>query len=541
VRRSITLSSQRVIALGRLLLALLFLLLTWLDAYKVPDYPTNNFVIFGVYALFAAVLAGLTWNNWWLDSQLAGLSHTIDIALFTLLVSLTKGDNNPFFTFSIFIFLSAALRWGWRATALTAALLSLLFILAGLFPASAHLQFRFTDYMAGAGQLIILSLIIIWFGANQWRIGDPEIEVEARPTSLKRESLERGLRAAMRNAHASAGALVWTSRRTGRATSVVVRKGEASFSEERLRPHSERTAFPFLYDLAANRALMREPNGNLRALGAEELIPVDDRSGFQLVEGLAIPIATERGDGLLYLERVRGLSTDHLEFSRQISASVATLIQRQALMRAAEESAESRSRLAIARDLHDSVVQFLAGAAFRLEAVKRSQATGRDLTAELDELKELMLQEQGELRSFITALRSGTQMELIDLAKDLQLLANRLSRQWDIQCTFSAQPGEMAVPTRLMLDAQQLVREAVANAVRHAGAKNISIRLAGGAEEVRLDLINDGSAYPRSVGGQRMPQSLKERVEAAGGAMELSRGMGVTKVSISLPTMGKAA
>jgi signal transduction histidine kinase len=32
-----------------------------------------------------------------------------------------------------------------------------------------------------------------------------------------------------------------------------------------------------------------------------------------------------------------------------------------------------------------------------------------------------------------------------------------------------------------------------------------------------------------------MPQSLMERVEQAGGNMEVSRGMGVTKVSISLP------
>jgi signal transduction histidine kinase len=57
---------------------------------------------------------------------------------------------------------------------------------------------------------------------------------------------------------------------------------------------------------------------------------------------------------------------------------------------------------------------------------------------------------------------------------------------------------------------------------------------------VRLDVINDGSAYPRSADGGRMPRSLRERVESAGGALELSRGMGVTKISISLPA-GKAA
>src|SRR4029453_903300 len=197
-----------------------------------------------------------------------------------------------------------------------------------------------------------------------------------------------------------------------------------------------------------------------------------------LGEGLAIPVSTPTGKGQLYLEDVRGLSTDHLELGDQIGAAVATHIQRHALLKAVEESAESRSRLTVARDLHDSVVQFLAGAAFRLEAMKRSEASGRDLAPDLNELKQLMLQEQGELRSFITALRTGSQMELAELARDLQSLANRLLRQWNVHLTFSAQAYEVKLPTRLHLDAQQLVREAVANAVRHAGAKNVSIRLA---------------------------------------------------------------
>jgi signal transduction histidine kinase len=35
-----------------------------------------------------------------------------------------------------------------------------------------------------------------------------------------------------------------------------------------------------------------------------------------------------------------------------------------------------------------------------------------------------------------------------------------------------------------------------------------------------------------------MPISLRERVEQAGGAADMARGMGVTKVSISLPISG---
>jgi signal transduction histidine kinase len=164
---------------------------------------------------------------------------------------------------------------------------------------------------------------------------------------------------------------------------------------------------------------------------------------------------------------------------------------------------------------------------------------GAKVGPELDELKQLMLQEQGELRSFVAALRSGSETALNDLARDLRMLADRLAKQWSVECAFSADAAELMIPSQVHLDVQQLVREAVANAVRHAGAKSISIRLVAAADGLHLDFINDGKAYPKSADGGRMPRSLRERVEDAGGAIELSRGMGVTKLSIGLPIAGR--
>ncbi len=257
------------------------------------------------------------------------------------------------------------------------------------------------------------------------------------------------------------------------------------------------------------------------------------------MKALAIPVRTGAGDGELFLEDLPNLSTDHIDVGAQVAADVAGHIERHALMIAVEESAEARSRLALARDLHDSVVQFLAGAAFRLEALKRDLTAGRDLEPDLNHLKQLMLQEQGELRSFIAALRSAPQIGLDDLAKDLRALSSRLAEQWDVLCEFSAQTTDQMVPSRLHLDAQHLVREAVANAVRHAGAKSVTIRLRSDAELLKLDFINDGTRYPNTSLSGEMPKSLSERVKLAGGALELTRGMGVTRISVSLPLGGR--
>jgi signal transduction histidine kinase len=250
---------------------------------------------------------------------------------------------------------------------------------------------------------------------------------------------------------------------------------------------------------------------------------------------MAIPLGTDRGEGIVFLEQVNGLSVDHIELGTQIAADIANQIQRHTLLRAAEESAEAKSRLTLARDLHDSVVQFLAGAAFRLEAMKRSHASGRDFEPEIDELKQLMLQEQRELRTFIKSLRSGPLVAFEALVKDLQALAARLSKQWDVQCEFSAEAADMMIPTRLRLDVQQLTREAVANAVRHAAAKSVSIGLAATASELRLEFINDGAEFRERGGRIELPTSLNERVMQAGGALDVARGMGVTKLSIAIP------
>lgn len=539
--RGLQLSSGRVIALGRLLFAALFLTVALIGRSDPGPFAIQTYSLLASYVVLAAGLAIATWNDWWRDAHLAGPAHTMDIVLFTGLVYLTEGDRSPFFPFFMFVLLCSAIRWGWRATALTAILLTLLYVMAGLPALTPGSQLELDRFVARTGYLVILSLILIWFGVNQWRArlhGPAERQLADLPVGGN--PLENGLRAAMAAAGSAAGAFVWAKEGERAATALTIRDEKMETAGLHVEPLPAAPA-PFLYDLAKNHALMRDARRNLRSFAPADRVDREAASELALREGLAVPVAIEGAQGQLFLEKVRGLSTDHLELGEQIGAALAAHLQRQALLKAAEESAEARSRLAVARDLHDSVVQFLAGAAFRLEAIKRAESSGRRIEPELNELMQLMLQEQGELRSFITALRSGSQMELADLARDLQSLARRLSRQWDVQCTFSLEPCDMTVPTRLHLDAHQLVREAVANAVRHAGAKKVSIHLQGAADELRLDFVNDGAAYPKTTEGARMPLSLKERVEAAGGAIELSRGMGMTKVSISLPTAARAA
>jgi signal transduction histidine kinase len=533
----LNLYSGRVIALGRLLLAMLFMAAIGIDISQPALAPIQTYALLIGYQLFAAVIVVLTWNDWWLDAKLAGPAHAVDIAMFTILVFLTEGYTSPFFLFSIFVLLAAAIRWGWRETTLTAILVAILYLFVGIIAAHSSMDFHFYRFIVRAGQLVIMSLILIWFGIHQWRARMPSAAeaMHAEPR-LDRSPLETGLSASMQALGATTGAILWREGESdpvglvcseGNVTGTVVEDGQIS-------------ALPFLYDLKRHRALCRDAQRNLVSCKPASLIGGNLAAAFDLGEGLAIPVRSGTGEGQLFLQGVH-LSTDHLDIGEQLGAELAGHIQRHELLEAAAESAAAQSRIALARDLHDSVVQFLAGAAFRLEAMRRSEGAGRKIEPELNELKQLMLQEQGELRAFITALRTGGRVAFTDLSRDLQSLTDRLSRQWAIECDFAAADADVMMSTDVHLDAHQLVREAVANAVRHAGAKSVRVGLSATRDAVRLEMVNDGAAYPKRGRHIDLPKSLRERVELAGGAIDLSRGMGVTKLSISLPVEGRRA
>lgn len=529
-----------MIALGRLMLAVMFVLAIWLDLTEPNRDPASTYRLLLGYVVLSAAIVAITWKSWWWDAKLAGPAHALDIAMFTALVFLIAGYTSPFFPFFIFLLLSAAIRWGWQETALTAILVTLLYVLTGFVGLHSDPHFELYRFVIRTVQLLIVSLILIWFGVTQW-VARPafrasEFKTDAPPD---RSPLETILIAALKTAGGRSGAMVWRDQRSGEAQALV--GSLAAMAEAKAPAWTETPRTSFLYDFRKERGLARDAEYNLRVLAPHNMVGRDSATALMLSEGLAVPIHAENGEGLLFIERVASLSTDHIELGREIAAAAEALMQRHALIRAAEEGAANRSRIELARDLHDSVVQFLAGAAFRLEAMRRAEVAGRKLEPELDELKRLMLQEQGELRSFIAALRSGSEVNLTDLAADLRALSERLSKHWAVECEFDAKTTDGKIPARLHLDAHQLVREAVANAVRHAGARSVRIALAADPTELRMDFFNDGAEFPAFGDRLHPPTSLQERVEQAGGTIELSRGMQMTKVSIALPITRRTA
>ena len=537
--------SGRVIALGRVMLAVTFLLAIMLGQSQSELIWAQTYVLLILYAVGALVIAAATWSNWWLDARLAVVTHGADMAVFTAIVFSSNGTTSPFFLFFILPLLSAAVRWSWRETALTASALIVLYMIAGVLISGTQ-SFELERFVLRAGNLLILTLLLIWFGIHQRfartfvRVGEREVELAEHENPLA-----RALSFAMHTTEARSGALmigaVGEDPSDGFAMSGTT---SLSFNAERplMRDAPEPADSTLLFDVSANRALTRPPEGRFRFLRASSVIDLDEARRLGLTEGLVAEVRTGTQHGWLVLWDVPDLSTDYIDVGRELGAAAGAILDRHALLAAIESGAAARTRLSLARDVHDSIVQFLAGAAFRLEAIKRSAKAGAAINDDLDELKRLFVEEQSEIRGFVMALRRDRDVELADALIELRSLAARLSQQWSVDCRITAKAKNGSIPIRLQMDLQQLLREAVANAVRHGGADRIDVDLAVQNDQLRLSVVDNGAGFPLTNGnGAIEPRSLKERVERAHGSLRLVSKAGSTNILISLPLAGAAA
>jgi signal transduction histidine kinase len=187
---------------------------------------------------------------------------------------------------------------------------------------------------------------------------------------------------------------------------------------------------------------------------------------------------------------------------------------------------EDRDR--IARDLHDHVIQRLFATALSLQASTSTMPKGETkerLSRAVDDIDDTIKQ----IRSTIFDLRENMEPGLmrqvvVDLIREFSPLLG-----FTPSLRFVG-PVDVVVGAELLGDAEAVLRESLANVLRHAHASCASIAVAASAAELTITIEDDGRGIPQK-GRRSGLANLTDRAAARGGTMDTSeRDGGGTRI-----------
>jgi signal transduction histidine kinase len=233
-------------------------------------------------------------------------------------------------------------------------------------------------------------------------------------------------------------------------------------------------------------------------------------------------------------------SEDDQQMMEVFAASAATAVVlaqsvREDRLRSSIAAADAERRR-WARELHDETLQGLAGlrvllaAAMRRDGLEPAQEAMREAVLRIE-------QEIAGLRSIITELRPAALDEL-GLQAALEALAERQHERSPLRIELEIQlPGAgVRLEDEVETAAYRLVQEALTNAVKHAAASVVGVRVAERDGELLVEVRDDGGGFDTAARTDGFGMAgMRERVALAGGSMTVRSGEGGTLVAARLP------
>ena len=271
----------------------------------------------------------------------------------------------------------------------------------------------------------------------------------------------------------------------------------------------------------------------------------------QLQEVAPVPfvIVTGQGDEKVAVEMMKTGALDYVMkdtalidlLPAVVRRALTIVVQQQALVAAQAEhqrlereilAASERERQSIGADLHDNLGQQLTALELMCTALKEDTAPHPDLARRLDTMGRL-------LRDAITQTRALAR-GLVPVGSDpdalqngLTELAERVTTLGRGQCCFECPAPVMMENSFIAGHLYRIAQEAVNNAVKHAGASKIVIRLLETKSDLTLEVSDDGAGLPKD--DRKLPRTglglgvMQHRARVIGAELALvSKRSGVT-------------
>jgi len=292
-----------------------------------------------------------------------------------------------------------------------------------------------------------------------------------------------------------------------------------------------------------------------RVIGGGETVVVDAACalcGFQRahVPGLCAAAPLRTGEitlGALCVVRGdrRAFNTDETLALTLLANSAAIAISNARLSEAGRAQAKRAAALAerelLAAELHDELAQTLSFLGLKIERSLQQLDEGRaaDVVSELAAMQTAVASAFAQVRAALTGLRepephtTNLRQRLADGLKDFR-------RDCDIPAELViGDESALAMTALAQAQAVAIVREALANARRHAGARQVRVVVGRQDGQARITVEDDGRGFETgSVAGDHHLglAIMRARAERLGGRLSIESSPGAgTRVTACLP------
>ena len=154
--------------------------------------------------------------------------------------------------------------------------------------------------------------------------------------------------------------------------------------------------------------------------------------------------------------------------------------------------AQERERSRVALDLHDEVNQALTGLLLRIEAMRRKAPA--ELVDELAETSAVAGRAMEELLTLARQLRPTT-LDDLGLEAALAALTHEVGRRSGIATAFESEGDFTDLAAETQLVTYRIAQEALSNAIQHADARHVRVRLLRLGDELELRVSDDGRGF----------------------------------------------
>lgn len=184
--------------------------------------------------------------------------------------------------------------------------------------------------------------------------------------------------------------------------------------------------------------------------------------------------------------------------------------------------------------IHDGLTQSVTSAILELQGLQHRIRTEPELVcATLKEIEDAIRNDLNQIRQILFELEGGTPHREPPLATFVSDLVER----WHLSARVSIEGEVERIPDVTLETANAIVAEALANAAKHSGAPEVSVRIIAGLEELRIEVEDRGSGVVPTDDEMHFGlRLLRGRAERIGGTIQIDSKPGSgTRVVAVLP------